>query len=168
MTQQALARPTGTPLRKPSSWPTAWPLLLFLGFALLDLVVLRGALHGPFVSDDEGYIVTNPYIRELSMENLAAIFEPGSPAQIHAVGNYSQTTFRPEGTTEQENRLMAYLYVDHEFINTLGMTVVILMVFPHTWANEQLPWSAMALALIAYGPGRASFDFLIARSFGRA
>lgn len=89
MTQEAPAgRGAATPRATPP-WPSAWPVLLFLGFALIDLVVLRGALHGPFVSDDQGYIVSNPYIRELSMENLAAIFDPGSPAQIHAVGNYS-------------------------------------------------------------------------------
>jgi hypothetical protein len=69
--------------------PRAWPLLLFVGFAVLNLTVLRGALHGPFLSDDGGYIVSNTYLRELSMENLAAFFDPRSPAQIHAVGNYS-------------------------------------------------------------------------------
>lgn len=36
------------------------------------------------------------------------------------------------------------------------------------WAAETLPWAAMALGLIAYGPGRISFDYFIARGFGRA
>ena len=77
------------PSRSPAAWRSAWPLLAFAGFAALDLVVFRGALHGPFISDDEGYIVANTYLRQLSMENLAAFFDPASPAQIHAVGNYS-------------------------------------------------------------------------------
>ncbi|MGI9592737.1 MAG: hypothetical protein ACR2P8_15310 [Myxococcota bacterium] len=70
-------------------WPDSWPVLLFLGFAALAYLVLQSGLHGPFVSDDGGYIVSNPYIRSLSMENLAALFDPTSPAQIHAVGNYA-------------------------------------------------------------------------------
>jgi hypothetical protein len=70
-------------------WPDSWPVLLFLAFAALAYGVLQNGLHGPFVSDDGGYIVSNPYIRTLSMENLAAFFDPTHPAQIHAVGNYA-------------------------------------------------------------------------------
>jgi hypothetical protein len=75
--------------RSPEAWQRSWPLAAFIGFAALDLVVFRGALHGPFISDDQGYIVANTYLRQLSMENLAAFFDPSSPAQIYAVGNYS-------------------------------------------------------------------------------
>jgi hypothetical protein len=64
-------------------------LALFLGFAAIDLLLLRDALHGPFLSDDLGYVVHNPYVAALSMENLRAIFDPWSPAQVYAVGNYS-------------------------------------------------------------------------------
>jgi putative oxidoreductase len=39
---------------------------------------------------------------------------------------------------------------------------------PDQWQTETLPWAALALALIAYGPGRISFDYFIARGFGRA
>jgi putative oxidoreductase len=35
------------------------------------------------------------------------------------------------------------------------------------WQTETLPWAAMALALIAYGPGRLSFDWLIWQGFRR-
>lgn len=60
-----------------------------MGFALLAVFVWRGALDGRFISDDGGYIVVNEYLRELSLENVAAFFDPRSPAQLHAVGNYS-------------------------------------------------------------------------------
>ena len=46
-------------------------------------------------------------------------------------------------------------------LGLLGMAIVIFMVNPQSWPNEQLPWAAMALGLIAYGPGRLSVDFLI-------
>ena len=81
--------PRGTGGGEPSAWPDSWPVLLFLAFVALAYVALQNGLHGPFVSDDGGYIVSNPYLRELSMENLAAFFDPTSPAQIHAVGNYA-------------------------------------------------------------------------------
>jgi len=48
------------------------------------------------------------------------------------------------------------------------MAGVIFLVFPHTWASEQLPWAAMALALIAYGAGKISLDYLIAGRMGRS
>ena len=53
-------------------WPKAWPLLAFLGFSLLALAIYRGALAGPFISDDLGYIVTHPYTEELSAEKVRA------------------------------------------------------------------------------------------------
>jgi len=81
--------PRGTDGGEASAWPGSWPVLLFLAFFALAYVTLQNGLHGPFVSDDGGYIVSNPYLRELSMENLVAFFDPTSPAQIHAVGNYA-------------------------------------------------------------------------------
>jgi len=73
----------------PDGWPRTWPLLLFAAVTGGCLVVLREALDGPFISDDVGYIVANRYLRELSLENVVAFFDPWSPAQIYAVGNYS-------------------------------------------------------------------------------
>jgi hypothetical protein len=55
--------------------------LHWLGFALLGLAIFAPALRGQFVSDDLGYIVTNPYLHELSCENLLALLDPrGEPA----------------------------------------------------------------------------------------
>lgn len=49
----------------------------------------------------------------------------------------------------------------------LLLTIFLLTLRPGTWLTETLPWAAMALALIAYGPGRISFDWFIWRGFGR-
>ena len=55
--------------------------LHWLCFAVLGLVIFAPALRGQFVSDDLGYIVTNPYVHELSLENLLALLDPrGEPA----------------------------------------------------------------------------------------
>ena len=78
---------TPAPVRR-EVWPKAWPLVAFLGFALLALAIYRGALAGPFISDDLGYIVTHPYTEELSAENLRAIFDPFGPAKLYAA-NYA-------------------------------------------------------------------------------
>lgn len=44
----------------------------------------------------------------------------------------------------------------------LLMTALIQLTIPDGWANFHLPWAAMALALMTYGPGRLSIDGLIA------
>jgi putative oxidoreductase len=49
----------------------------------------------------------------------------------------------------------------------LAMTAVIQLVVPDGWANFHLPWAAMALAILALGPGPISLDRLIALRFGK-
>lgn len=43
----------------------------------------------------------------------------------------------------------------------LLMTAIIQLTIPDGWANFHLPWAAMALALMTYGPGRLSIDTLL-------
>jgi hypothetical protein len=61
---------------------------LFLAFAGVSLLVYRGAIGGPFLSDDVPYIAANPYVQGLSAENLAAILDPTGPT-IPLAANYS-------------------------------------------------------------------------------
>jgi putative oxidoreductase len=44
----------------------------------------------------------------------------------------------------------------------LVMTGVIQLVVPEGWANFHLPWAALAVAIMALGPGRLSLDYLAA------
>lgn len=69
-------------------WPRAWPLIAFLVFAGVSLALYRGALDGPFISDDHGYIVTHPYTRTLDVESVREIFDPFGPARLYAA-NYA-------------------------------------------------------------------------------
>lgn len=48
-------------------------------------------------------------------------------------------------------------------LTLLAMTGVIQLVAPDGWQTYHLPWVAIALALIALGPGRLSFDHFIRR-----
>jgi len=50
-------------------------------------------------------------------------------------------------------------------LGLLAMTGVIQLTVPEGWANFHLPWAALATAILALGPGRASLDFWIARRF---
>jgi putative oxidoreductase len=50
------------------------------------------------------------------------------------------------------------------------MTGVIQLTYPDGWANFHMYWAAIALAIIAFGPGAVSLDRLIgldSRSAGR-
>jgi len=47
----------------------------------------------------------------------------------------------------------------------LVMTVIIQLVVPDGWANFHLPWAAMAVALVALGPGPFSLDHFVAEQF---
>lgn len=61
---------------------------LALGYAVLALAVFSPALRGAFVSDDIGYVVGNPWIHQLSLENVRAILDPTGPAAAHTA-NYA-------------------------------------------------------------------------------
>lgn len=52
-------------------------------------------------------------------------------------------------------------------IGLLIMTGVIELVFPDAWATFHLPWAAMAIAIIALGPGALSLDRLVERRFSK-
>lgn len=43
----------------------------------------------------------------------------------------------------------------------LVMTGVIQLIFPEGWANFHLYWAALAIAVIAFGPGKLSIDHLL-------
>ena len=47
----------------------------------------------------------------------------------------------------------------------LAMTAIIFLTYPSHWPNEGLPWAAMSLTIIAFGPGRIALDALVARVF---
>jgi putative oxidoreductase len=50
-------------------------------------------------------------------------------------------------------------------LGLLVMTGVIQLVVPDGWANFHLPWAAMAIAIIAIGPGWLSIDHALDRWF---
>jgi putative oxidoreductase len=58
--------------------------------------------------------------------------------------------------------LIAGLATRFSALALLVMTAVIQLVVPEGWANFHLPWAALAVAIMALGPGRLSLDHLAA------
>jgi putative oxidoreductase len=52
-------------------------------------------------------------------------------------------------------------------LGLLVMTGVIQLVVPDGWANFHLPWAALAVAIVALGPGPLSLDHLADRWFAK-
>ncbi|WP_158815477.1 DoxX family protein [Methylocapsa sp. S129] len=43
----------------------------------------------------------------------------------------------------------------------LAMTAIIQLTVPDGWANFHLPWAAMALAIMTFGPGKIALDYIL-------
>ena len=61
--------------------------------------------------------------------------------------------------------LVAGLATRFSAFGLLIMTGVIQLVVPEGWANFHLPWAALAVAIMALGPGVLSLDHLLDRQF---
>jgi len=46
-------------------------------------------------------------------------------------------------------------------LGILAMTAIIQLTVPDGWANFHLPWAAMALAIMTFGPGRIALDRIL-------
>lgn len=46
-------------------------------------------------------------------------------------------------------------------LGLLGMTAIIQLTVPDGWANFHLPWAAMALAIMTFGPGKIALDYAL-------
>ena len=64
------------------------PLLLGAAFLAVAFAIYAPALDGKFISDDGHYVAQNPYIHDLSRENVIAILNPGSVVAL-VVENYA-------------------------------------------------------------------------------
>jgi putative oxidoreductase len=46
-------------------------------------------------------------------------------------------------------------------LGLLGITAIIQLTVPDGWANFHLPWAAMALAIMTFGPGKIAIDYVL-------
>jgi putative oxidoreductase len=53
------------------------------------------------------------------------------------------------------------LFTRYVALGLLGMTAIIELTFPDAWQTYHLPWAAMALAILTFGPGRLALDWAL-------
>jgi putative oxidoreductase len=63
------------------------------------------------------------------------------------------------GETTLPVLLVLGLLTRYAALGLLAMTAIIQLTVPDGWVNFHLPWAAMALAILTFGPGRISLDW---------
>ena len=122
-------------------------VLLFAAFAGIALAVYRPALHGPFLSDDYGYIVANPYTASLAPGPLLQLFDPTGPARLHTA-NYAPVHLL---LTALERQIFANDVTGYHLINVLCHAFAGWL-FAALLLRAQLPAPVAVLAGFAIGP----------------
>jgi putative oxidoreductase len=136
--------------------------------AILAPPLLRLALAVPFFRSGltkwDGFLSLSPSAQFLFEEEFKLHFFGGTydfpiPDTLALVDSIAEIVLPVLLVVGLATRLSA--------LGLLAMTFVIQAVVPEGWANFHLPWAAMAVAIIALGPGRLSVDHEIGRALGR-
>ena len=53
------------------------------------------------------------------------------------------------------------LFTRYAALGLLGMTAIIQLTVPDGWMTYHLPWAAMALAIMTFGPGKLALDYVL-------
>lgn len=139
--------------------------LAWIAYAVAPLL-LRIALAIPFFKSGltkwDGFLSLSP----------AAVFLFGDEFKLHIFGQ-AYAFPAPElfawvdGLAEIALPALLVIGLATRFsaLGLLVMTGVIQLTVPEGWVNFHLPWAALAVAIIAIGPGPLSLDRLIAQRF---
>jgi putative oxidoreductase len=125
-------------------------------------LALRVALAVPFwrsgVNKWDGFLQLND-VAVLLFSSEFQLHLPGGPYAFPAPGLFAFAA----GTAEIVLPILLVLGLATRFaaLGLLAMTVVVQLTVPEGWPIH-LTWAAMALALMAWGPGQISLDHLIA------
>lgn len=130
--------------------------------------VLRIALAVPFLRSGltkwDGFLSLSPsaaylFEEEFKLHVFGGIYDFAAPIAVAHVTGLAEIAFPALLVLGLGTRFAA--------LGLLVMTGVIQLVVPDGWANFHLPWAAMAIAIIALGPGVISLDHLISRQINR-
>ena len=135
-----------------------------LWFQSVAMLALRFALAVPFYRSGltkwDGFLSLSP--------KTAYLFE--NQFKLHIFGNaypfpYPDVMAMLSGIGEIVFPILLVFGLATRFaaLGTLGMTAIIFLTYPEHWPSEGLPWAAMSLAIMAFGPGRIALDALVAR-----
>ncbi|HMQ58971.1 MAG TPA: DoxX family protein [Rhizobiaceae bacterium] len=126
----------------------------------VDLVqfVARLGLAVPYYKSGilkwEGFLDLAP-VATLLFENEFKLHLPGGPYDFPFPSLFA--FLAGVGEVVLPVLLVLGLFTRFAALGLLGMTIVIQLVIPGGWPLH-LAWAAMALAVVAYGPGRVSVD----------
>ena len=130
--------------------------------ASLPLLALRIALAVPFYKSGltkwDGFLTLSDGAKFLFVDEF----------QLHILGSQYPYPFplaaaTLAGIAEIVLPILLVLGLGPRFaaLGLLAMTAVIQFTVPEGWANFHLPWAAMALALIVFGPGKVAIDSFV-------
>ncbi len=100
--------------------------VLYAAFAALALATGGPALRGEFLSDDVGYLVANPYVQSLSLENLRLILDPWGEA-AHFTANYAPVHLLASALTWAVFGASTF---GHHLVSVLGHALASLLLVP--------------------------------------
>ena len=130
--------------------------------------VLRVALAVPFFRSGltrwDGFLSLSPstaylFEEEFKLHIFGGIYDFPAPVVMAHLTGLAEITLPVLLVLGLATRFAA--------LGLLIMTGVIELVFPEAWATFHLPWAAMAIAIIALGPGVLSLDHLVDRRFSK-
>lgn len=128
----------------------------------LALLALRVALAVPFWKSgltkwDAPFALSENAVLLFSEEFRLHLFGAEIAYPLPVVMAYAS------GTAEIVLPVLLVLGLTTRFaaLGLLLMTGIIQLTIPDGWANFHLPWAAMALALVVFGPGGVSLDRLL-------
>ena len=128
--------------------------------------LLRVALAVPFFKSGltkwDGFLSLSPaaaflFEEEFKLHIFGAAYDLPIPAVLAFVDGFAEIVFPILLVIGLATRFSAQCL--------LVMTGVIQLVVPEGWANFHLPWAALAIAIIALGPGPLSLDHVIKQQF---
>jgi putative oxidoreductase len=125
--------------------------------------VLRIALAVPFLKSGltkwDGFLSLSPaasylFEDEFKLHIFGHAYDFPLPTMFAYVDGIAEIVLPPLLIVGLATRFSALLL--------LVMTGVIQLVVPEGWANFHLPWAALAIAIVALGPGKLSLDHFAA------
>jgi putative oxidoreductase len=128
--------------------------------------LLRIALAIPFFKSGltkwDGFLSLSPaatflFEDEFKLHIFGSAYDLPAPALLALLDSIAEIVLPVFLVVGLATRLSAF--------GLLIMTGVIQLVVPEGWANFHLPWAALAVAIIAFGPGVLSLDHLIKKFF---
>ena len=129
-------------------------------------LLLRVALAGPFFRSGltkwDGFLSLSPtavylFEDEFKLHIFGVTYDFPAPTAVAFLDGVAEIIL--------PILLVVGLATRFSALGLLIMTGVIQLVVPEGWANFHLPWAALAVAIIAIGPGAFSFDHLLRRQF---